>query len=96
MQRMFLALLRLASAGILLWSLVAQAGYGQQLLTLRYGQNKASAKSVSSLNYNVALRKGFLSGEGIRLEIIPAESSTYEPIEKKIGTQGRARSPGPI
>jgi ABC-type nitrate/sulfonate/bicarbonate transport system substrate-binding protein len=81
MQSMLLALVRLASAGILLWSLGAQTGYGQQLITLRYGQNKASAKSISSLNLNVAVRKGFLSGEGVKLEIVPAESSTYEPIE---------------
>jgi ABC-type nitrate/sulfonate/bicarbonate transport system substrate-binding protein len=60
---------------------LGQAALGQQSTTIRYGQNKASAKSISSLNLNIALQKGFLAREGIRLEIVPAESSTYEPIE---------------
>jgi ABC-type nitrate/sulfonate/bicarbonate transport system substrate-binding protein len=76
-----LALIGPALAGILVCGLAAQTASGQAPVTLRYGQNKASARSVSSLDLNVALRKGFLSAEGIRLEIVPAESSTYEPIE---------------
>jgi ABC-type nitrate/sulfonate/bicarbonate transport system substrate-binding protein len=78
---MRLALVGSALAGIIFWNLAAPSADSQQVITLRYGQNKSSTKSVSSLNYSVALRKGFLIGEGIKLEIVPVESSTYEPIE---------------
>jgi ABC-type nitrate/sulfonate/bicarbonate transport system substrate-binding protein len=74
MQRIFLSIILILCAGS------AAPGYAQEMITLRYGQNKASMKSVSSLDLTVALRKGFLEHEGILLKIVPAESSTYEPI----------------
>ena len=37
-------------------------------------------KSVSSLDLSIAQRQGFLARQGIRLEIVTAESSTYELI----------------
>ena len=76
------ALARLAFAGTVLCGVLGfSAAHSQDTITLRYGQNKASLKSISSLNLNVALAKGFLAAEGIKLDIVPAESSTYEPIE---------------
>jgi NitT/TauT family transport system substrate-binding protein len=76
MKRVILGVL-----GSILLASLAPPVRSQDVITLRYGQNKASVKSVSSLDLNVALRKGFLTREGIKLEIVQAESSTYELIE---------------
>ena len=56
----------LGVVGIILWTALAPAARSQDVITLRYGQNKASVKSISSLDLNIALRKGFLAREGIK------------------------------
>src|SRR2546426_6428393 len=48
-----------------------QAAQAADVITLRYGQNAASAGSLSSLPLTVAERKGFFVREGINLEVVP-------------------------
>ena len=47
-----------------------------EMITLRYGQNAASAASLSSLPLTVAERKGFFVREGLNLEVIPIPGGT--------------------
>lgn len=49
---------------------------GADLMTLRYGQNAASAGSLSSLPLTVAERKGFFVREGVNLEVVPIAGGT--------------------
>ena len=53
-----------------------EAAYAAELITLRYGQNAASAGSLSSLPLTVAERKGFFVREGIDLEVVPIPGGT--------------------
>ena len=50
--------------------------HSAELITLRYGQNAASAASLSSLPLAVAERKGFFVREGINLEVVPIPGGT--------------------
>jgi ABC-type nitrate/sulfonate/bicarbonate transport system substrate-binding protein len=54
----------------------ASALHGSELTTLRYGQNAASAGSLSSLPLTVAERKGFFLREGVNLEVVPIAGGT--------------------
>src|SRR4026209_505089 len=47
-----------------------------ELITFRYGQNAASAGSLSSLPLTVAERKGFFVREGIDLVVVPIPGGT--------------------
>jgi ABC-type nitrate/sulfonate/bicarbonate transport system substrate-binding protein len=47
-------------------------------LTLRYGLIANSARSISSLGLNVALRKGFLAREGIELQLVGLRGVQYQ------------------
>ena len=46
------------------------------MITLRYGQNAASAGSLSSLPLTVAERKGFFTREGLNLVVVPIPGGT--------------------
>ena len=50
--------------------------YAAEPITLRYGQNAASAGSLSSLPLTVAERKGFFVREGLNLEVVPIPGGT--------------------
>jgi ABC-type nitrate/sulfonate/bicarbonate transport system substrate-binding protein len=52
------------------------AAHGAEVITLRYGQNAASAGSLSSLPLTVAERKGFFIREGINLVVVPIPGGT--------------------
>ncbi len=47
-----------------------------EIITLRYGQNAASAGSLPSLPLTVAERKGFFAREGINLIVVPIPGGT--------------------
>src|SRR5713226_3023862 len=47
-----------------------------EMITLRYGQNAASAGGLSSLPLSVAERKGFFLREGINLVVVPIPGGT--------------------
>lgn len=53
-----------------------EAAHAAELITLRYGQNAASAGSLSSLPLTVAERKGFFVREGIHLVVVPIPGGT--------------------
>jgi ABC-type nitrate/sulfonate/bicarbonate transport system substrate-binding protein len=53
-----------------------EAAYAAELITLRYGQNAASAGSLSSLPLTVAERKGFFVREGLNLDVVPIPGGT--------------------
>src|SRR6266478_1515120 len=53
-----------------------EAAYAAELITLRYGQNAASAGSLSSLPLTVAQRKGFFVREGLNLDVVPIPGGT--------------------
>src|ERR1041385_7817353 len=62
--------------GALVWIFcVIDAGAAERF-TLRYGQNAASAGSLSSLPLTVAERKGFFFREGINLVVVPIPGGT--------------------
>jgi ABC-type nitrate/sulfonate/bicarbonate transport system substrate-binding protein len=44
-----------------------------QTIMVRYGQIPSTIKTVSALQFTIAQRKGFFSGEGIHLEMLPIE-----------------------
>ena len=50
--------------------------HAAELITLRYGQNAASAGSLSSLPLTVAERKGFFVRAGINLVVVPIPGGT--------------------
>ncbi len=53
-----------------------EAAHAAEPITLRYGQNAASAGSLSSLPLAVAERKGFFVREGINLVVVPIPGGT--------------------
>ena len=57
-------------AGALFCGSFIEAVHAEELITLRYGQNAASAGSLSSLPLTVAERKGFFVREGINLVVV--------------------------
>ena len=71
MQRRILSL-----ATALVWVSFIEAGYAAELITLRYGQNAASAGSLSSLPLTVAEHKGFFVREGLNLDVVPIPGGT--------------------
>jgi ABC-type nitrate/sulfonate/bicarbonate transport system substrate-binding protein len=60
----------------LFWTNFSNCAHSTELITLRYGQNAASAGSLSSLPLTVAERKGFFVREGINLEVVPIPGGT--------------------
>jgi len=60
----------------LFWTNFSNCAYSTELITLRYGQNAASAGSLSSLPLTVTERKGFFVREGINLEVVPIPGGT--------------------
>ena len=70
----------LGIVGISIWVSLAPAARSQDVITLRYGQNKASVKSISSLDLNIALRKGFLA----RVRLEPFGSGKIYPHEETL------------
>ena len=56
-------------------NLIDAAG-AAEMITLRYGQNAASAGSLSSLPLTVAERKGFFVRQGLNLEVVPIPGGT--------------------
>jgi len=66
----------LSIAGALLCLSFSAAAHAAEMLTLRYGQNAASAGSLSSLPLTVAERKGFFVREGIHLVVVPIPGGT--------------------
>jgi ABC-type nitrate/sulfonate/bicarbonate transport system substrate-binding protein len=59
-----------------LYTSFIEAAYAAELITLRYGQNAASAGSLSSLPLTVAEHKGFFVREGLNLEVVPIPGGT--------------------
>jgi ABC-type nitrate/sulfonate/bicarbonate transport system substrate-binding protein len=55
---------------------LAGAALAAEPITLRYGQNAASAGGLSSLPLVVAERKGFFAREGIKLDVVPIPGGT--------------------
>ncbi len=66
-----------ALAALICTSLVASAQSRDQV-TLRFGVIANSARSVSSLGLNIALRKGFLAKEGIELQVVGLRGVQYQ------------------
>lgn len=62
--------------GALLCAWITNLAHTAELITLRYGQNAASAGSLSSLPLTVAERKGFFVREGLNLEVVPIAGGT--------------------
>ena len=60
----------------LLCASLAGAARGDELITLRYGQNAAGAGGLSSLPLTVAQRKNFFVREGINLVVVPIPGGT--------------------
>ena len=69
-QRIILIVSALICASII------DAAHAAEMITLRYGQNSASARSLSSLPLTVAERKGFFVREGINLVVVPIPGGT--------------------
>ena len=67
---------RMAIIIALFWTNFSNCAHSTELITLRYGQNAASAGSLSSLPLTVAERKGFFVREGINLEVVPIPGGT--------------------
>lgn len=66
----------LSIAGALICLSLFENARAAEPFTLRYGQNAASAASLSSLPLTVAERKGFFAREGIRLVVVPIPGGT--------------------
>jgi ABC-type nitrate/sulfonate/bicarbonate transport system substrate-binding protein len=66
----------LTIAAALLCVTPLEAGDAAEMITLRYGQNAASAGSLSSLPLTIAERKGFFMREGLHLEVVPIPGGT--------------------
>src|SRR5438309_7235816 len=62
--------------GALLFLSLIDAAAAAEPITLRYGQNAASAGSLSSLPLTVAERKGFFIREGLNLVVVPIPGGT--------------------
>jgi ABC-type nitrate/sulfonate/bicarbonate transport system substrate-binding protein len=67
-----IALIAAALAGVC----AASAAHGQNLITLRYGQNAAGVNGLSSLPLNVAMRKDYFRRQGINLVMVPIPGGT--------------------
>ncbi|HTM08235.1 MAG TPA: ABC transporter substrate-binding protein [Verrucomicrobiae bacterium] len=68
-------ILRFMIAALFYAASIADAGAAERI-ALRYGQNAASAGSLSSLPLTVAERKGFFVREGIDLVVVPIPGGT--------------------
>ena len=66
----------MAIFGVLFSLNLIDAAYAAEPIKLRYGQNSASAGSLSSLPLTVAERKGFFIREGIDLVVVPIPGGT--------------------
>jgi ABC-type nitrate/sulfonate/bicarbonate transport system substrate-binding protein len=53
-----------------------QSAHAQNMIQLRYGQNAAGAKGLSSLPLNVAIRKSFFVRQGIDLKVVNIKGGT--------------------
>jgi len=62
----------ITQVGALLLLIVAQS-LPAQTTTLRYGQIPSTVKTISALQFTVALRKGLFTREGINLETVLVE-----------------------
>ena len=65
-----------------------------ELINLRYGQNAASAGSLSSLPLTIAERKGFFVREGLQLDVVPIPGGTdriVAALSSSGGAQGLRR-----
>jgi ABC-type nitrate/sulfonate/bicarbonate transport system substrate-binding protein len=56
---------------MLLAIVLGQAARAEEPSTLRYGQNAASVRDISTLPQAVAIRKGFFAREGVNLTVVP-------------------------
>src|SRR4030095_6160742 len=63
-------------AGALLFVAFIEIAHAAEMIALRYGQNAASAGSLSSLPLTIAERKGFFVREGLHLEVVPIPGGT--------------------
>ncbi len=63
-------------AGALFCVTFIEIAHAAEVITLRYGQNAASAGSLSSLPLTIAGRKGFFVREGLHLEVVPIPGGT--------------------
>jgi ABC-type nitrate/sulfonate/bicarbonate transport system substrate-binding protein len=66
----------LCIAGALFCVSFIEVAHAAEIITLRYGQNAASAGSLSSLPLTIAERKGFFVREGLHLEVVPIPGGT--------------------
>ena len=66
----------LFTIGALIYVSFIAAAHAAEPVALRYGQNAASATSLSSLPLTVAERKGFFVREGINLVVVPIPGGT--------------------
>ena len=66
----------LSIAGALFCVVFIEIAAAAELITLRYGQNAASAGSLSSLPLTIAERKGFFVREGLHLDVVPIPGGT--------------------
>ncbi len=66
----------MAVALALIGACAAQAAQGQELKTLRYGQNAAGVRGLSSLPLNVAMRRDAFRREGVNLVMVPIKGGT--------------------
>jgi len=66
----------LCIAGALFWVTFIEIAAAAEMIALRYGQNAASAGSLSSLPLTIAERKGFFVREGLHLEVVPIPGGT--------------------
>ena len=63
-------------AGALFCVSFIEVAHAAEMINLRYGQNAASAGSLSSLPLTIAERKGFFVREGLHLEVVPIPGGT--------------------
>ena len=63
-------------AGALFCVAFIEIAAAAEMIVLRYGQNAASAGSLSSLPLTIAERKGFFVREGLHLEVVPIPGGT--------------------
>jgi ABC-type nitrate/sulfonate/bicarbonate transport system substrate-binding protein len=67
---------RILLLATLLCANLAGAARGEELITLRYGQNAAGATGLSSLPLTVAQHRNFFAREGINLVVVPIAGGT--------------------
>lgn len=66
----------LSIAGALFCLAFIEIAAAAEMIALRYGQNTASAGSLSSLPLTIAERKGFFVREGLKLDVVPIPGGT--------------------